>query len=180
MSAPLSATAAGREPDDVRSRKLLRPAILLLLRGQESHGYELIGRLSELGAEVSPTMSALYRCLRTMAGEGLVNCYWSTPDRGPARRVYAITEKGDRHLEESMAALAGLLRTVRSDAQPVPQRPPDVGKMAAGSWITDQPDSPGHMAVALSSREAGVRPAPPGGGTRPTRRSTDSDGKLQR
>ncbi len=67
MSAPVSATAAGREPDDVRSRELLRPAILLLLREQESHGYELIGRLTELGAEVPPTTGALYRSLRAAA-----------------------------------------------------------------------------------------------------------------
>jgi DNA-binding PadR family transcriptional regulator len=91
----------------------LRPAILLLLREQESHGYELMGRLAELGVEVPPTTGGLYRSLRTMAEEGLVSSYWSTPDRGPARRVYAITESGEAHLEASMPSLASLLRTVR-------------------------------------------------------------------
>jgi PadR family transcriptional regulator PadR len=114
MSAPVSPTAAnGAEPEEVRSRSLLRPAILLLLRDQESHGYELMGRLAELGVEVPPTTGGLYRSLRTMADEGLVSSYWSTPDRGPARRVYSITEVGEQHLEQSMPALASLLRTVR-------------------------------------------------------------------
>jgi len=101
------------EPEDVRSRSLLRPAILLLLREQESHGYELMSRLAELGVEVPPTTGGLYRSLRTMAEEGLVTSYWSTPERGPARRVYAISQSGEAHLEQSMPALASLLRTVR-------------------------------------------------------------------
>jgi PadR family transcriptional regulator PadR len=108
---PTASNAA--EPEEVRSRSLLRPAILLLLRDQESHGYELMGRLAELGVEVPPTTGGLYRSLRTMADEGLVDSHWSTPDRGPARRVYRITELGEQHLEQSMPALASLLRTVR-------------------------------------------------------------------
>ncbi|CAN5679048.1 hypothetical protein BH20ACT1_BH20ACT1_03060 [soil metagenome] len=114
MSSPVSPVAPGPpEPEDVRSRSLLRPAILLLLREQESHGYELMSRLAELGVEVPPTTGGLYRSLRTMAEEGLVTSYWSTPERGPARRVYAISETGEQHLEMSMPALASLLRTVR-------------------------------------------------------------------
>jgi len=114
MSSPVSPIASSpSEPEDVRSRSLLRPAILLLLREQESHGYELMSRLAELGVEVPPTTGGLYRSLRTMAEEGLVTSYWSTPERGPARRVYAISETGEQHLEQSMPALASLLRTVR-------------------------------------------------------------------
>lgn len=114
MSAPVSSAAStGTEREEVRSRTLLRPAVLLLLRDQESHGYELMGRLSDLGVDVPPTTGGLYRSLRTMAEEGLVTSYWSTPDRGPARRVYVITEKGELHLQRSMPALASLLRAVR-------------------------------------------------------------------
>ena len=114
MAAPVSPAAAdGSEPEEVRSRSLLRPAVLLLLREKESHGYELMGRLAELGVEVPPTTGGLYRSLRSMADEGLVTSYWSTPERGPARRVYSITESGEQHLEASMPALASLLRTVR-------------------------------------------------------------------
>jgi PadR family transcriptional regulator PadR len=113
MSSPVSPVPTSPEPEDVRSRSLLRPAILLLLREQESHGYELMSRLAELGVEVPPTTGGLYRSLRTMAEEGLVTSYWSTPERGPARRVYAISESGEAHLEQSIPALASLLRTVR-------------------------------------------------------------------
>ncbi|MBW3580387.1 MAG: PadR family transcriptional regulator, partial [Actinobacteria bacterium] len=50
---------------------------------------------------------------RTMAGEGLVTSYWTAPERGSPRRVYAITEVGEQHLEQSIPCLANLLQTVR-------------------------------------------------------------------
>ncbi|HEV2124144.1 MAG TPA: PadR family transcriptional regulator [Chloroflexota bacterium] len=114
MPAPVSATATGQaEPGDLRCRTLLRPAILLLLRDDASHGYELMRRLAELGVEVPATPGGLYRSLRAMADEGLVSSYWSTPERGPARRVYAITESGEQALQQSMSSLASLLQSVR-------------------------------------------------------------------
>ncbi len=49
-----------------------------------------------------------------MAEEGLVTSYWTAPERGAPRRVYAITEAGEQHLEQqSMPCLEGLLRTLR-------------------------------------------------------------------
>ena len=100
-------------PEDLGSRLLLRPALLLLLSDHEGHGYELMGRLGELGAEVPPTTGALYRSLRVMADEGLVRSYWHTSERGPARRVYAITPLGKQHLDQLIAGLSSLLRTVQ-------------------------------------------------------------------
>lgn len=102
----------GRECGDVR-RALLRSAILLLLREQECHGYELMSRLAELGPEMPPDTGGLYRSLRAMAEEGLLRSYWSAPERGPARRVYAITDAGEQHLEQSMPSMASLVRTLR-------------------------------------------------------------------
>ena len=110
---PVMPAPTGTQSDAVRSRSVVRAAILLLLRDHESHGYELVGRLAELGVDVTPTRGGLYRSLRTMADEGLVTSYWSNAERGPARRVYAITEKGEQDLEASMKMLASLARTVR-------------------------------------------------------------------
>lgn len=114
MRPPVIPGAPDRDGQELRSRRLLRPAILLLLREQESHGYELMGRLAELGVEIPPTSGGLYRTLYAMADDGLLTSYWATPEHGPARRVYAITEQGEQYLERSMPALAGLARTVRA------------------------------------------------------------------
>lgn len=106
-------TPAACDSEDFTVRALLRPAILLLISEQESHGYELIARLTALGIGVPPTSGGMYRCLRAMADEGLLESYWTTPTRGPARRVYALTETGEEQLERSMTGLSQLLPTVK-------------------------------------------------------------------
>ncbi len=97
--------------EDFRARNLLRPAILLLLKERESHGYELVSRLAEMGFEV-PDFGGLYRALRVMEDEGLVSSYWGTPERGPARRVYALTPAGEEHLLQSTPALVNQRRAI--------------------------------------------------------------------
>lgn len=101
----------GGTTDDLRSRSLLRPAILLLLKERESHGYELVSRLSDLGFDV-PDFGGLYRALRAMEDEGLVSSHWGTPARGPARRVYAITSEGETQLKDSAPALVQQRRAI--------------------------------------------------------------------
>jgi poly-beta-hydroxybutyrate-responsive repressor len=114
VSAPVSpAGHSDPESEVLRSRSMLRPAVLLLLRDADCHGYQLMGRLAGLGVEVSFTTGALYRALRTMADDGLISSYWSTSHRGPARRVYSITDHGRDYLESSMPALSQLCHTVR-------------------------------------------------------------------
>jgi len=97
--------------EDFRARSLLRPAILLLLKERESHGYELVSRLSELGFDV-PDFGGLYRALRAMEDEGLITSSWGTPERGPARRVYALTSAGDAHLRQSAPGLVHQRRAI--------------------------------------------------------------------
>ena len=97
--------------EEFRARSLLRPAILLLLKERDSHGYELVSRLSELGFDV-PDFGGLYRALRAMEDEGLITSSWGTPERGPARRVYALTPQGEVHLRQSAPGLVQQRRTI--------------------------------------------------------------------
>ena len=97
--------------EDLRARSLLRPAILLLLKEHESHGYELMSRLVELGFDV-PDFGGLYRTLRVMEDEGLVSSSWGTPERGPARRIYALTAEGEERLRDSAPGLVQQRRTI--------------------------------------------------------------------
>lgn len=97
--------------DDLRARNLLRPAILLLLKEHESHGYELVSRLGDLGFDV-PDFGGLYRTLRAMEDEGLVRSSWGTPERGPARRVYALTEEGEAGLRDLAPGLVQQRRAI--------------------------------------------------------------------
>jgi PadR family transcriptional regulator, regulatory protein PadR len=80
-----------------RPRNWLEPVILLSLREWNSYGYELMQRARMFGFEAINT-GALYRTLRRMEKDGVVESSWETSGGGPARRMYTITGSGNAHL----------------------------------------------------------------------------------
>jgi PadR family transcriptional regulator PadR len=73
--------------------------LLLLLHCEEAHGYELLEGLNQFGFEQDPMdSSTVYRMLRGLEKRGFVTSRWDTGGAGPARRLYRITEEGDRYL----------------------------------------------------------------------------------
>lgn len=82
-----------------RIDRFLEPCLLLLLHHNEAHGYELLDGLKPFGFEENPVdLSTVYRVLRGLEERGFVTSYWDTDSGGPARRLYRITEEGDRYL----------------------------------------------------------------------------------
>jgi PadR family transcriptional regulator PadR len=74
------------------------PVILLMLREWNSHGYELMEKLSAFGlSAMNP--GTFYRVLRQMEKNGVVSSCWDTSEAGPARRIYSITEAGETYLK---------------------------------------------------------------------------------
>jgi poly-beta-hydroxybutyrate-responsive repressor len=71
----------------------------MLLRDHEAHGYELLEQLKQFGFEQDPVdSSTIYRFLRNLEQRNLVTSRWDAGSAGPARRLYQITEQGQRHL----------------------------------------------------------------------------------
>lgn len=73
--------------------RLVSPTLLLLLHQKNSHGYELIEKLEELG--MTPDASVVYRQLRHLEKERLLRSAWDTSGPGPAKRVYKLTADGE-------------------------------------------------------------------------------------
>src|SRR5918994_1656719 len=88
---------AAEQKIEARPRNWLTPVALVLLREEGSYGYELMERLEEFGFE-QIRAGTLYRTLRRMEQEGLCKSEWETPEDGPARRTYSITEDGEEYL----------------------------------------------------------------------------------
>lgn len=82
-----------------------RSCLLLLIGERPSHGYDLLERLRLLGVPATDP-GGLYRALRSMEREGLVTSRWETSATGPARRMYALTERGWRWLHVWATAIA--------------------------------------------------------------------------
>jgi PadR family transcriptional regulator PadR len=86
-------------------RGYLRACVLLLVAESPTHGYELLDRLRELGyAKRDP--GALYRSLRGLEEDGLLESWWEPAASGPARRRYRATPAGRGCLEDMAEALA--------------------------------------------------------------------------
>ncbi|MEO8954982.1 MAG: poly-beta-hydroxybutyrate-responsive repressor [Ktedonobacteraceae bacterium] len=80
------------------SKNWMVPVLLLMLRGLNSYGYELMENMAKYGLS---TMNAgtFYRTLRQMEKDGMVSSSWDTSEGGPARRMYSITEAGENYLK---------------------------------------------------------------------------------
>ena len=86
-------------------KDFLRPCLLLLLREGEGHGYELAESLCAFGFDHSDP-GALYRALRRLESEGLVESGWERSQSGPPKRVYSLTERGIEALDQRATDLA--------------------------------------------------------------------------
>lgn len=82
--------------------RFVEPVLLLILKEKkQSYGYDLSGELSRYSFTDSEIENAiLYRTLRRLEAHGYVVSHWDVDQRGPARRVYSLTRKGNKHLRE--------------------------------------------------------------------------------
>ncbi|HEY8685347.1 MAG TPA: helix-turn-helix transcriptional regulator [Chloroflexota bacterium] len=84
-------------------KNFVLPCLLLLLREGPAHGYDLVNRLVPFGFSSDPPV--VYRNLRRMESDRLVESSWDTSGKGPARRVYELTDRGISHLESWTIAI---------------------------------------------------------------------------
>ena len=78
----------------------IQAELLLLLGQRPSHGYELIQRLNEADFKSGEADAAtVYRNLRRMDKDGLINSHWEVGESGPGRRLYKLTQQGEESLK---------------------------------------------------------------------------------
>lgn len=92
-------------------RNFLRPCILLLLREEPAHGYDLMERLRPLGF-TRDDPGRLYRALRALESEKLVRSAWEPSEAGPDRRIYELTKAGVEELHVASKTLARARETL--------------------------------------------------------------------
>ncbi len=74
---------------------LLEPALLMLIKENPGHGYQMMAELGSLGFDtIHP--SVIYRVLRDMEMLNWIQSDWEPDEtQGPPRRVYRITDLGE-------------------------------------------------------------------------------------
>src|ERR671914_2773300 len=108
---------------EARPRNWLVPVILLSLREWNSYGYELMERAAAFGFEAM-NPGTLYRTLRQMEKEGIVESTWETSRGGPARRMYSITDAGRSYLDFWAKSLEQYQKTMDNFFRMYTGRPP--------------------------------------------------------
>lgn len=94
--------------------RFVEPVLLFLLRRKgRSYGYELASELREYAlTDAEIEIAALYRTLRQLEENNCVTSEWDVEGSGPARRVYALTPRGEQHLEEWVTVLSHMSRSM--------------------------------------------------------------------
>jgi len=86
-------------PRSGKAERYIQPSLMLGLKIKPSYGYELINNIHEFGfvqGQAPPGM--IYRHLRGLESDGLVQSEWQTEGTGPARRIYRLTPEGNEAL----------------------------------------------------------------------------------
>lgn len=89
-----------------KMERFLEVCLLLLLYDNAGYGYGLVEELSYFGfSEEELNVSTLYRTLRNMEKESLVESFWEEGGQGPKRRVYRISESGKIELNQRISIM---------------------------------------------------------------------------
>jgi DNA-binding PadR family transcriptional regulator len=87
--------------------KLIQPAVLAILAQKALHGYRVVQDLAAMpmfkGHE--PDNTGVYRFLNAMEDRGLLTSAWDMSDRGPAKKLFDLTNDGRQCLAKWVATL---------------------------------------------------------------------------
>ncbi len=96
--------------------RLTQPAILSILMDSDErlHGYIIVQKLAEtpMYGGRKPDATGVYRTLKQMEKDELVSSEWNTPNSGPAKKDFVITDKGRSTLRRWVDTLACYQRSI--------------------------------------------------------------------
>lgn len=84
----------------------LAPIVLLILRRQESYGYQIIQELRDkTGGQLNVAEGTLYPVLKKMEAKKWIESNWRKADTGRERKYYSLTSTGGEELEQQYSQL---------------------------------------------------------------------------
>ena len=120
--------------------RFVEPVLLFLLQKKgQAYGYELASEIPDYAlTDAEIERAALYRTLRHLERNGNVTSEWMSEKRGPARRIYRITAKGERHLSEWITVLAHMSKSMTHfvrEARGLQADSPALAAAGSGRWV---------------------------------------------
>jgi PadR family transcriptional regulator PadR len=88
--------------------------VLTVINDGELYGYEIAQRIRERsGGAFAPSEGSLYPALHRLEADGALTAVWRASDRGPRRRYYRITAKGQGLLVENRDRFSAFIAGVQ-------------------------------------------------------------------
>ena len=103
-------------------KRELKRSLLQLIRGREVYGYELRQLLAAHGEKVQ--LSYLYKTLKEMCNEDLLQSHLQASAHGPKRRLYSLTKQGMKELGKIFGDVTELIHEFYEDY--VAKLPPEI------------------------------------------------------
>jgi len=83
---------------------LMAAIILKVLSEKPMHGYQIAEEASKI-LEREVSRPVIYFSLKKLEKDGFLTFKWETREKGPARKIYYITEEGEELLKHKMELL---------------------------------------------------------------------------
>jgi len=95
--------------------RFVEPIVLLsLARLGYAHGYQIAQYAEDMAITDTPLdVSAIYRTLRKFEEAGFAESSWDTSGKGPAKRVYKLTNLGWQHLHDWNYVLTDVISSLK-------------------------------------------------------------------
>ncbi len=113
-------------PKKIKGYRHLPAFLLLTLAHGPGHGGALMTRMSEILPMRKVDSAAVYRTLASLEEDGEIEGRWDTSAKGPAKKIYCLTERGLERLQswrEDMEYRIELLTTFLNVADTIAARP---------------------------------------------------------
>ena len=94
-------------------KRELKRSIIRMVRNREMYGYEMRGLLASQGEKIQ--LSYLYKTLKEMCEEGLLQSRRRAGEHGPQRRQYHLTEQGSKELGKIFGEATELIHDFYED-----------------------------------------------------------------
>ena len=96
---------------------VLELLVMATLKQREFYGYELVEYVVQ-HAGMSVSDGTLYAILSRLETEGLLSTRWVTASRGPARKYYALTRRGEATLAAMRSEWKAIVKGVSGIGAP--------------------------------------------------------------
>ena len=93
---------------------ILELCVLSIIAEEDAYPSDIIERLENSKPQLIVKQGTMYPLLTRLKNSGILNYYWKESEKGPPRKYYQLTEKGQTFLDDLLETWNDLVTTVNA------------------------------------------------------------------